>query len=185
MKGSVPVLVPQEELEALKASKGPDRALLDEMVNKLVHNAFINQSSALMNSLENLVKRVADGSVHTEPGFVGPANSIPVAPPPQPIPLSNELTGVEPASQWPYGMPASLWPPTTQAIAEASLSAGGQATASIPMITRTTVPELSTPMPTIPGLKSVPVIATPGPRAGQQPRTIYYATPDVDPALFV
>ena len=57
LKGHVPVLVPQDELEELNVSKIPDKNMLDEMVNKAVHSAFITQSGVLMNSLQNLIKR--------------------------------------------------------------------------------------------------------------------------------
>ena len=42
------------------------------MVNKVVHNAFLTQSGVLINSLQNLIKKVTDGSIHIEPGYVGP-----------------------------------------------------------------------------------------------------------------
>ena len=41
MKGSLPVLMMPEEVEAMKTNKMLDKLTVDEMVNKAVHNAFL------------------------------------------------------------------------------------------------------------------------------------------------
>ena len=72
VKGSPPVLMTPEEVESMKTNKMPDKMPLDDMVNKAVHNAFLTQSGVLVNSLQNLIKKVGDGFIHMEPGYVGP-----------------------------------------------------------------------------------------------------------------
>lgn len=38
-------------MEKLKGEKLRDRAMLDDLVNSVVHHAFVNQSKTLVNSL--------------------------------------------------------------------------------------------------------------------------------------
>ena len=64
-----------------------------------------------MNSLQNLIKKVSDGSINKEPGFVGPAITMPSDMPSQPIRASIESAGPDNPINWQFGMPASLWPP--------------------------------------------------------------------------
>ena len=82
----------------MKTNKMLDKLALDEMVNKAVHNAFIMQSVVLVNSLQNLIKKVTDGSIHIEPGYVGPTFTSPDASPPRPIPPPCQSAGTDHAS---------------------------------------------------------------------------------------
>ena len=76
-------------------------------------------------------------------------------------------------------MPTSLWPPTSKV--EAGSSAGGQEVVGISMITRTTIPGSLVPTLSAPGIQ--PTIPPQG-STSLPPYTRYYATPDVDPAVF-
>jgi hypothetical protein len=40
---------------------------IHEAVNIAVHHTFINQSEALMNTLQNIIKQVLEGTIHQEP----------------------------------------------------------------------------------------------------------------------
>ena len=51
VKGSLPVLMTPEEIEAMKTNKMLDKMALDDVVNKAVHNAFLTQSGVLIISL--------------------------------------------------------------------------------------------------------------------------------------
>ena len=152
---------------------------LDDMVNKAVHNALLTQLEVLVNSLQNVIKKVGDGSIHTEPGYVGPTIALPDAVTSQPIPPSTQSAGSEHPSAWPYGMPVNLWPPSSKI--EAGSSSWGQEPAGLPMITRVTVP--CSPPPTIP-TPGTQTIVPPSGSASIPPRTRYYDAPDIDPAVF-
>ena len=93
------------------------------MVNKAVHNAFLTQSGVLINSLQNLINKVGNGSIQIEPGYVGPTIAPPDALLSQPITAPTQSTGADHPSTWPYGMPANLWPPSSKI--EAGSSSGG------------------------------------------------------------
>ena len=134
--------------------------MLDEMGNKAVHRAFITQSWVLMNSLQNPIKNVADGTIPTEIGYVGKAFTSPESP--QPIPPTNQSARAEHPTSWPYSMPDHLWTPSANTTAEASSLAGEQSGDMIPMTTKTIVPASGTPRPTIPAPGTISVAITSG-----------------------
>ena len=53
-------------------------------------SSSLTQSGVLVNSLQNLIKKVGDGSIHTELGYVGPTIAVPDTVTSQPIPVSTQ-----------------------------------------------------------------------------------------------
>lgn len=80
-KMPVPEVLHLGETSASQAGKGLTREETSKMLNESLHQALINQSGMLSNTVKNLLKQTIDGTLFKELGFSGPAYTTPSRPP--------------------------------------------------------------------------------------------------------